>query len=323
MPSRPADRLDALLDRTVVLGYTRPGFHWRRRSWEPIPAHALRGRRALVTGANSGIGKATATGLARLGAQVTLLVRDTERGRRAADDIAAAVAGSAPRVDRCDVANSAHVRAYASARADSGEPLDIVVHNAGVLPPTRTESPDGHELSLATHVLGPLLMTELLAPALARSDSARVILMSSGGMYTQPLPVADLEYRTGRYRGAVAYARSKRVQVALTPVLAERYAAQGISVHAMHPGWVDTPGISSALPGFRRLVRPLLRTAAEGADTAVWLAAADVPSGQFWHDRRPRPTHCSNRTRDLPGDRERVWRYCAAAAGIDPHGPRD
>ncbi|MBF6237564.1 SDR family NAD(P)-dependent oxidoreductase [Nocardia otitidiscaviarum] len=318
MPARPADRFDDLLDRTVALGYTRLGLRLRRRSWQPIPADALRGRTALVTGANSGIGQATATGLARLGARVTLLVRDVDRGRRAAAAIAATVPGSAPRVDECDVSNLLRVRAYAEARAAAAEPLDIVVHNAGVLPSSRTESPDGHELSLATHVLGPLLMTELLAPALARSDSARVILISSGGMYTQPLPVVDIEYRTGRYRGAAAYARSKRVQVALTPILAERYAAQGISVHAMHPGWVDTPGITAALPGFRRALRPLLRTAAEGADTAVWLATADVPSGLFWHDRRSRPTHYLRRTRELPGDRERVWRYCAAAAGIDP-----
>ncbi|WP_433566586.1 hypothetical protein ACQP1O_16125 [Nocardia sp. CA-151230] len=143
-----------------------------------------------------------------------------------------------------------------------------------------------------------------------------MIMMSSGGMYLQPLRVDDIEYRCGDYHGAAAYARTKRMQVALTSVLADRYAAQSISVHAMHPGWVGTPGIATSLPRFRRLMAPLLRTPAEGADTAVWLAATDVPSGRFWHDRRARPEHYLRRTRESDSDREGLWRYCASAAGL-------
>ncbi|WP_067714012.1 SDR family NAD(P)-dependent oxidoreductase [Nocardia yamanashiensis] len=308
--------VDTVLDRTVALGYGRLGFQIRKRWWEPLPPDALRGRTALVTGANSGIGKAIAMGLAGLGAAVTMAVRDPARGALAAADIVAAVPDARLTVELCDVSDLSDVWRFAVDQLDAGDRLDLLIHNAGVLPAARTESPQGHESCLATHVLGPVLLTELLAPALACAEAGRVITVSSGGMYTQRLPVDDFEYRSGEYRGATAYARTKRMQVALTPVQAERYAGQGISVHCMHPGWVDTPGVAASLPRFRALTGPLLRTPAEGADTALWLAATDVPSGRFWHDRRARPEHYLPWTRETPADRERLWHWCAAAAGV-------
>ncbi|MEV6072491.1 SDR family NAD(P)-dependent oxidoreductase [Nocardia sp. NPDC052001] len=305
--------VDDMLDRTVVLGYGRTGYALRSRGWTPLPPQALRGRTALVTGANSGIGKAIAAGLAELGAAVTLVVRDESRGAEAAAEIAASGSGPRPGVERCDISDLADVHRFAADFVERNERVDVLVHNAGVLPAARTESPQGHEICLATHVLGPLLLTERLAPVMA---GGRVILVSSGGMYTQPLPTEDFEYKTGEYRGATAYARTKRMQVALLPTLSDRYAAEGISVHGMHPGWVDTPGVATSLPRFRTLTRPLLRTPAEGADTAIWLAATEVPSGRFWHDRRARPEHYLRRTRESDADRERLWRYCAAVAGL-------
>ncbi|MEU1205246.1 SDR family NAD(P)-dependent oxidoreductase [Nocardia sp. NPDC005825] len=310
------DVFDDLLDRSVLLGYGRLGHRLRSGSWPPVPTDALGGRTALVTGANSGIGKVIATGLAEIGAAVTLVVRDHAHGVAAAAEITAAVPGAAVTVAHCDVSDLAAVRDFAAEMVRQVDRVDVLIHNAGVLPPRRIENPQGHELCLATHVLGPLLMTEALTPLLTRSAAARVILMSSGGMYTQALHPGDIEYRATPYRGAIAYARSKRIQVDLTPILADRFAPQGISVHCMHPGWVDTPGISAALPRFRRLAGPLLRTPEQGADTAVWLAATDVQSGRFWHDRRARPEHYRARTRTSAADRERVWQYCAAAAGL-------
>src|SRR4051794_9862230 len=310
---KPSTLVDTLLDRTVVAGYARLGYALRRRSWpddDPAP-DALRGRVALVTGASSGLGEATAAGLARVGAEVVLVVRDLGRGEAALARIRAAVPGAQVRVARCDVADFASVREFATR-----EPrVDVLVHNAGVLPPKRAESVDGHELTLATHVLGPLLLTELLRPALRVPGGARVLLMSSGGMYTQSLAVADPEYRQGTYRGATAYARTKRMQVELTPLLAERWRADGVAVHSLHPRWADTPGLAGSLPAFRRPARPALRSPAEGADTAVWLAATRPapPSGRFWHDRRQRPAHLLPGTRPAPGEPGRLLRYCLDA----------
>ena len=312
--------LDTALDRAVIPGYTRVGYRLRQSSWanDPQP-DALSGRTALVTGANRGIGKAIAAGLARLGATVLLTVRDRESGERAGKEIIEADPGADVRVEVCDVSDLAAVRAFAADLTSRVSTLDVLIHNAGVLPATRTETDEGHEVNLATHVLGPVLLTELLLPILATSSDPRVILMSSGGMYTQSLPTDDPEYQNGQYRGATAYARTKRIQVALTPILARRWAGQHIRVYSMHPGWADTPGVAAALPGFRMLTGPILRTPEEGADTAIWLAATQPapPTGRFFHDRRPRPEHYLPLTRYGDRDRQHLWRYCAYAVGID------
>ena len=180
-------------------------------------------------------------------------------------------------------------------------PVHALIHNAGVMPDARTETAEGHELALATHVLGPHLLTRRLRPE-------RVIWVSSGGMYTRKLRADDLEYRDGEYSGTTAYARTKRMQV----VLSELWAREGFSASG-HPGWVDTPGIAHSLPKFERVARPILRTTQQGADTFVWLAAADVPSGRFWHDRRPRPTHYLPFTRESEADRRALWDYAEAS----------
>jgi NAD(P)-dependent dehydrogenase (short-subunit alcohol dehydrogenase family) len=312
--------LDVALDRAVVPGYSRIGFLLRRRGWpaDDPAAGSMTGRRALVTGANSGLGKATARGLAELGATVHLVVRDEGRGKAALAEIAAEVPGADLHLELCDVSDLDDVRRCAADLVARLDRVDVLVHNAGALPAERVETADGHELTVATHVLGPVLMTECLLPLLSGHD-ARVVLVSSGGMYAQKLPVDDPEYLVGSYRGATAYARSKRMQVALTPVLQARWQPARVTVHAMHPGWADTPGVATSLPGFRALMRPLLRDVDSGADTAVWLAAtrSALPGGRFWHDRAERQTHYRRGTRETPAERDRVWRWVRRATGLE------
>ena len=287
-----ADFADTALDRTIAPGYLRTGLALRRRlpNWPADPApHALQGRVALVTGASSGLGIATVEGLARLGAEVHLVVRDVAKGERVAAELRTRVPNAQLEVRRCDLADLDDVRRFAA--ETTSDRIDVLVHNAGVMPPERTESPQGHELTMAVHVLGPVLMTELLRPRLARSESARVVLVTSGGMYAQKLRADDPEYLDGDYSPTTAYARSKRVQVDLLPLLAARWSGD-LTVHATHPGWADTPGVVDSLPRFHQITGPLLRTAEEGADTTVWLAATTPApeSGHLWHDRRARPT---------------------------------
>ncbi|MGB8408044.1 MAG: SDR family oxidoreductase, partial [Mycobacterium sp.] len=239
-------------------------------------------------------------------------------GDAARRDVLAVAPGADVAVEVCDVSHLAAVRSFAGPLMQRYPRLDAVIHNAGVMPEHRTESAEGHDLSLATHVLGPLLLTELLLPALTAAPDPRVMLMSSGGMYTQPLPFDDIEYRHGHYRGATAYARSKRIQVALSPPMAQRWSEQSVMVAAMHPGWADTPGVAQSLPGFRRLTRPILRTPEQAADTAVWLTTTNPApiSGQFWHDRRIRPTHYLPTTHYTDAQLQQVWQYCTAAVGL-------
>jgi NAD(P)-dependent dehydrogenase (short-subunit alcohol dehydrogenase family) len=311
--------LDTLLDRTVLGGYTSVGYRLRARGFDDLPR--MDGEVAAVTGATGGIGLAAAEGFARLGADVRLLVRNAERGEKAAAAVRDAVPGAQVAVELCDISDLASVRAFAHDFAAREQRLDVLVHNAGVLPPERTETGDGIELTFATNVVGPFLLTALLADLMAASAPARVINVSSGGMYTAKLDVDDLQATEGDFDGVSQYAQTKRAEVILTELWAERLHERGIVVHSMHPGWVDTPGVQEALPTFRKVTGPFLRDADAGADTIVWLGAADAPrhvTGRFWHDRRERPTHRVPWTKESADDRRRLWDTCTRLAGLDP-----
>ncbi|MSW68847.1 MAG: SDR family NAD(P)-dependent oxidoreductase [Actinobacteria bacterium] len=306
------------MDRSLVLGYTTIGLAVRRTlpGWPADPpAGALAGRHVLVTGASSGLGIATVEGLARLGATVHMLVRDEAKGAGVADRLRAGLPGTELRLWRCDVGDLDDVRRFAADFAAEVPELHAIVHNAGVMPPTRTESAQGHELSMAVHVVGPVVMTEALRGPLA---GGRVVLVSSGGMYGQALRADDPGYLTGDYSPTTAYARSKRMQVEMGPLLGERWAGDGITVATMHPGWADTPGVQESLPRFRSITRPVLRDDAQGADTSVWLAAVEPApaTGRFWHDRVERPTSILPTTRPNPDARARAWLWLTEAAGL-------
>lgn len=309
--------IDSALDLSVVGGYTRLGLAARRRlpGWPPdSPSGALVETHVVVTGASSGLGEACVQMLHDLGAHVHLVVRDEAKG----EDVARGVDAGLARLTtwRCDLSDLDDVRDLAGRLLEAGVALRGLVHNAGALPPERTESEQGHEQTMALHVLGPVLLTDLLLPAL--TDDARVVLVTSGGMYTQDLPVDDPEYLRGEYAGATAYARSKRTQVEILGALQERWGAHGVAVYATHPGWASTPGITASLPRFERVTRPVLRSAQEGADTSVWLVATRPRrvGGGLWHDRRPRPTAYLGRHATTPADRARMWDWVAGAAGL-------
>ncbi|MGD8148490.1 SDR family NAD(P)-dependent oxidoreductase [Ornithinimicrobium sp. Y1694] len=223
--------VDTALDRTIVPGFSTIGYAVRRRlpTWpaDPSPG-ALAGAHVAVTGATSGLGAAVAERVSELGGHVHLVVRDPGK----ADAVVQALPRSAT-VWTCDLSDLDSVREVAAQIREADVRLDAVVHNAGALPVTRTESAQNHELTMAIHVLGPVLLTDLLLDHLA--PDARVVLVTSGGMYAQALPVDDPDYREGEYAGVRAYARSKRTQVELLPILAERWAPEG--------GLCDAPGV--------------------------------------------------------------------------------
>lgn len=149
--------------------------------------------------------------------------------------------------------------------------------------------------------------------------------VTSGGMYTQRLHLRTLQGEPSRddpsrFDGVVAYAQSKRAQVILNQLWGERWACRGVVSHAMHPGWADTPGVASSLPRFHTLMKPLLRTPEQGADTLIWLAGSDdeailSSTGSLWLDRVPRREHVMAKTRARPADRRELWDLCAELTG--------
>lgn len=309
-----ASLLDDVLDRTVVGGYTRIGYRIRSRGWNASELQQMKGKVVMITGANSGLGLAAAEGFARLGATVWLVARSEDRGEQARLRIVEDSGNADIHVAVCDLSELESIRRFAQRFRVHELRLDVLVNNAGVMTEARRVSTDGIELTFATNVVGPFLLTNLLIPMLEKTAPSRIINVSSGGMYTQKLTVDDLQSEHGEFDGPKVYARTKRAEVILTELWAEQLAGSGVVVHSMHPGWSDTPSLQSSLPRFYKLTRPLLRTPAEGADTIVWLGSADEPthsSGLFWHDRRPRPTHLLPSTRESPQQRDRLLTECA------------
>ena len=333
--------IDRVLEASVIGSFTRIGPAVRRRidRWDDH-AEAGAGRSALVTGGNSGIGFATAVALLARGARVTVTIRDETRMAQVREALLAAATMARPDSAAVDLAGRlsilildldrlASVRAL-SERIARHDGLDVVVHNAGAMFPLRETTEDGLERTWQIHAVAPFLLTMLLVPRLATRSDARVIWVSSGGMYTERLVVRRVDSpRT--YRPAVAYARAKRAQVELVRELHRRLApSTGIAFHAMHPGWARTPGVAASLPTFDRLARPLLRSPEQGADTIVHLALAPrVPTpgdatggGSFWGDRRPRTTDRLRRTRCDDEERAALWERLMADSGIQrPTGP--
>lgn len=317
--------VDEALELSVVGSFSKIGYEARRRlaHWpQPTP---LPGASVVVTGATSGLGFEASVQLARLGASVTFVARDPERARRARESIAELSGRDDVSFVIGDMSDFESVRRAAEAYLEQHDTLDVLVHNAGALSRHYETAPDGTELTVAAHVLGPFLLTGLLLPALrlhrtGRDGPARVLTMSSGGMYSQRFDLDRLEAGPEDFDGVAAYARAKRAQVVLNHEWASRIDPGEVVFHALHPGWADTPGVRSSLPGFFRLTRPILRTPSQGVDTLVWLSRAPEAaqsSGRFWLDRQPRREYKLPRTRsaDPAGDQARLWDWCATRTG--------
>jgi NAD(P)-dependent dehydrogenase (short-subunit alcohol dehydrogenase family) len=304
--------LSRVVDPLIVPSFDRTGFRIHSLGFRPEDLDVdLSGKRCVVTGANSGIGYETALALADLGADVLLLCRSRERGEEAVARIRERTGSALVSLETADMSDLGSVRA-AAARLASG-PVDVLVHNAGVLPDKRVETGDGLELTFATNVAGPFLLTQLLQGALEKSADARVIWVSSGGMYTRRLNLDDPSWTEREYDGVIAYAETKRAQVVLAELWAEELRSSSVAVNSMHPGWADTPSVRSSLPRFHRIMRNILRSPAEGADTVVWLAACERArewSGCFFLDRERRRTHLLPFTKESEQDRRALWSLC-------------
>lgn len=300
-----------LADRSILLGlpaFTRLGFYCARNR-RPAASGLYRGRTMVLTGATSGIGRAAARDLYARGAHLVAVGRSAEKLEGLRRELSALDGEGRLETLTADMSRMAEVGTLADELERRHAQIDVLIHNAGALFNRREETAEGIERTLATNLLGPYLLTRRLLPSLKAAGGARIVLVASGGMYTQKVDLDDLAFSSRPYDGPTAYARAKRALVVLCRQWAEELAPWNIRVHAMHPGWVDTPGLRRSLPAFHRWLSPLLRTPAQGADTVVWLAGAvdaGRVSGGFWLDRRLHPTHVLPGTRETPQERRRL-----------------
>ena len=317
-----ADVVDCTLETAVVPSFTRIGGVVRSRldHWTPVDSYDLGGRVIVITGGTSGLGLTTARTLAADGATIEIVARNEKKAAATCEQIRAEGATGGVGYVVADMGDLDAVRRAAGEISRRHARVDVLIHNAGALDATYQLSPQGIEQTAASQIAGPFLLTELLLERLRAAAPARVLWVTSGGMYTEPLSVDDLEMKPCNYNGTKAYARAKRAQVTIAELWGKTLGADGIRVHAMHPGWADTPGIEKSLPAFRTVMGPLLRSPEEGADTLIWLAADDgrplKTTGVLWLDRRPRTIHRLPRTRrsDTADERRRLWDWCITHA---------
>eukprot|EP01124_Arcella_intermedia_P022897 TRINITY_DN3516_c0_g1_i1.p1 TRINITY_DN3516_c0_g1~~TRINITY_DN3516_c0_g1_i1.p1 ORF type:complete len:328 (-),score=68.51 TRINITY_DN3516_c0_g1_i1:72-965(-) len=256
----------------------------------------LKGKSFLVTGGNAGLGYCACTFFANHGGTVHVVCRSEQKGKEAVQNLIQSSNNPNIHLHICDISEMSQIRHLASQFLAQDLPLDVLIHNAGVMLPTRESTSEGLDKVFATNVLSNFLLTNLLIPVLTKSQDPRVILVSSGGALTEDLNFRDVQSQeASHWDGTRAYAVSKRQQIALTEKLSSQYKSTPISFFCMHPGWADTPGLQSSMPDFWKFYKNSLRSPEEGADTIEWLAvSASVDksmSGEFFRDREVEYKH--------------------------------
>jgi dehydrogenase/reductase SDR family protein 12 len=283
-----------------TLSFTQVGFRARSLFWPAMQAD-FSGQRWLVTGASGGLGRHIAMEAARHGAQVTIAARSAQKLQRVIDEARASGIAS---IDAavCDFSLQSDTARLVRELAASGRKIDVLINNVGVLNDDHSLTTEGRETSFTINFLSHYLLTEGLIRRGAFSASRPLVInMTSGGGYNVPLSTAMLNMVDPKtFNGTAAYGFHKRGQIVLNQYWRNTYGSRGFSFYVMHPGWADTDGVKRSLPRFRKILKSILRDAASGGDTAIWLAATrpSQPEAEaVWFDRKLRPAHVYERTK--------------------------
>ena len=271
----------------------------------------MNGKRVVITGPTSGVGKEIAMGLAALGAEIILACRDIKKGNKTASEIIRRTGSEKLAVMEVDTSSQTSIREFAREFRKKYRRLDVLINNAagnrGTLP--KINSVDGIELTFATNVVGYFLLTQELLPVLEKSAPARIVNVAS--TFASDLDLDDLQFERRKFESFKAYAQSKACNRLFTWALVRRLKDSGVTANAMTPGLITETGLyRNAEP---ELVNRLTqysggRTSAQGADTAVWLASDSEMEGvsnKFFEDRKELPCEFRNKESE-----EKLWRIC-------------
>ncbi|HEY3725651.1 MAG TPA: SDR family oxidoreductase [Solirubrobacteraceae bacterium] len=246
-------------------------------------ADQMRGKVCLVTGATSGLGRATAVALASAGADVLIVGRDRQRGDAVRSELAEVDAATRSELLLCDLASQRQVRELAATLCKRLNRLDVLVNNAGVDVGKRQQTEDGFELTFAVNHLAAFTLTLLLAEALKASREGRVVTVTSGAHNAGKIVFDDLQGER-RFSGQRAYNQSKLANVLFTLELARRLEGTHVAANCVDPGWVKGTGLgrtaSIGLKALALIMWPTMVSPERGADTIVWAATAPELAGQ-------------------------------------------
>src|ERR1700716_2890756 len=279
----------------------------------------MAGKVVLITGATGGIGKATAIGLATMGARVGITGRDLARAEQAAADIRAASGNTAVDAFAADMTSQAEVRRLAGDVLDAYPRLHVLVNNVGGFWAHRHPTADGLERTFALNHLAPFLLTNLLLDRLKASAPARVVTISSGAQSAGRIDFDDLQ-SARNYSGQRAYSQSKLANIMFTNELARRLEGTGVTATSVHPGVVRTNfGAEDQAWLFTvvsHVVLPFLKTPAQGAQTSIYLASSpdvDGVTGQFFANGKPKSANKVAYDTDMTA---RLWNVSADLVGM-------
>ena len=278
----------------------------------------MTGKTCLITGATSGIGRATATALAGMGASLVLVARDRARGQATVAEIAQRTGNRDVALLFGDLSSQAEVRRVAAEFLASPRPLHVLINNAGVVNLRRTVTVDGIETTFAVNHLAPFLLTNLLLARLIGSAPARIVTVSSDAHKFGPLDFDDLE-NARRYRAMRVYGQSKLANILFTAELADRLGGTGVTANSLHPGAVAT-GLGQNNGAWARvliaMLRPFFRTPADGAATSVHLAASPALEGVTGRYFARQREHRSSAAARDPGAARRLREISARMTGL-------
>jgi NAD(P)-dependent dehydrogenase (short-subunit alcohol dehydrogenase family) len=279
----------------------------------------MNGKVALITGGTGGIGKAAATALACLGAEVVVVGRDEERGEAAVAEIREKSGNDGVSLLLADLSVQVEVRKLAEEFRERHDRLDVLVNNAGLVLSERNETPDGIEAQFAINHLAPFLLTNLLSDLLKKSAPSRVVTVSSEAQRWGKLDFDDLQSKK-RYRGFPVYGLTKLANVMFTFELAERLKGTGVTANCMHPGTVNTGFAQNnrgpAALAFR-LFKPFMRSPEQGADTLVYLAASPAVEGMTGKYVSDRKVTAASPIAYDENARKRLWEESGRLTGLD------
>jgi len=268
----------------------------------------MRGQICIVTGSNTGIGRETARGLARLGATVVLACRDAAKAEVARADIAKTTQNADVVVIPLDLGDSTSIRAFAHTISDRYGKVDVLVNNAGVTARRRGVTKDGFETTFGVNHLGTALLTLELLDLLKKGKDSRIVVLSSGLHYRGKMVWDDLQFGTRKYDGITAYNQSKLANVLFTKALARRLEGTGITVNAVHPGVVATDLTRDYPRALIAVMQLFLLTPERGAECSLFVATAPElagVTGEYFEKSRAKPA--SREGQDIEAQ-ERLWK---------------
>lgn len=287
-----------------------------------VTSTGMSGKTCVVTGANSGIGKETALGLAQMGARVVLVCRNAEKGQAALEDIRRDSGSSRVELLTAEMSSQTSVRALAEQIRQKCSRLDVLINNAGAAVPKRTLSVDGIEKTLASNHLGAALLTLLLLDLVKGSAPSRIVNVSSEAQRRARVDMNDMQFEQRKYNAFAAYGQSKALMNAFTFELARRLDGTGVTVNCLHPGVVATNIWGTNPPLIFKLIigvmKPFMLDSKRGAETTLYLASSPEVgevSGKYFIKCKPAESGLVSRD---PAVAAEIWRYTQKMIGVNP-----